>query len=52
MACVALLIFTVTFVIMSSDDDPSGETVRIGADDYLVVYGSNTYSDASLYSIL
>lgn len=48
MACVALLIFTVTFVIMSSDEDPSGETVRIGADDYLVVYGSNTYSDASL----
>lgn len=42
---------TVTFALISPTEDVEGETVRIGADDYLIVDAtSTTYSDAVLGS--
>ncbi len=47
-ACVALLIFTVTYVMITSEDgsDTDAETIRILADDCLVVNGGTTHSNS------
>ena len=45
-ACVALMIFTVTYVMITSEEDSDAETVRILANDCLVVNGGYTHSNS------
>ncbi len=45
-ACVALMLFTVTYVMITSDEESDAETIRILADDCLIVNGETTHSDS------
>ncbi len=47
-ACVALMIFTVAYVMISAGEESEAETVRYGVSDYYVISGQGKYTDSSL----
>ena len=44
-ACVALMIFTVTYVMISAEDDSDADTIHLGVNYYYKVTGETKYTD-------
>ncbi len=47
-ACVALMIFTVAYVMISAGEESEAETVTYGVTEYYVISGQGKYTDSSL----